>query len=298
MLKIWDYIFLLRPVLMLPGWSIILLAHHISSQNSDGTERLILTFLAATLLYGGVYVLNQIFDRETDRINKKLFFVSEGYISLNSAIWITVLCSAASLILSFYLSLTLGILFGLIFILSIFYSVPLISFKNKPWPGLLANGFGFGVLNFLVGWCISSEFSFKAILFSIPYFLAVSSIFLYTTLLDTEGDKRVNKITLGIKWGLTKSLGVSFTLILATLISAILLKDFPMITTSAISILLSLRMVTSKKIKDIILTDKISILILSLWAGYFYPWYVGFLILGLLGTKIYYKQRFQVNYPV
>ncbi len=298
MLKFWDYIFVLRPVAMLPGWSIILLAQKRNPNSSAPTEKLILTILAATLLYAGVYVLNQIFDRETDRINKKLFLISEEYISLDSAVWITVLGSAASLLLSFYLSLTLGILFGLIFVLSIFYSVPLISFKNKPWPGLLANGLGFGVLNFLVGWCISSEVSWKAILFSLPYFLAISSIFLYTTLLDTEGDKRVNKITLGIKWGLKKTLRVSFALILATLISAILLEDLPMITTSAVTLILSVKMLVRKKIRDIVLTNKISILVLALWAGYFYPWYLAFLILGFLATKVYYKYRFQMNYPL
>ncbi len=283
---------------MLPGWTIILLAHRRNSSVSASSEKLILTMLAATLLYAGVYVLNQIFDRETDRINKKLFFISEGFVSLNSAIRITALGSVISLSLSFYLSLTLGIIFGLILILSIFYSVPSISFKNKPWPGLLANGLGFGVLNFLVGWCINSEFSWEAILLSIPYFLAICSVFLNTTLLDIEGDKKANKITLGIKWGLEKILRVSFALILATLISAILLKDLPMITTSAVALVFSLKMMNSKKIKDIVLTNKISILILSLWAGYFYPWYLAFLIVGFLGTKAYYKYRFQMNYPL
>src|SRR3989337_2574596 len=118
MAKIWDYIFLARPVLMLPGWSIILLAHQRSSQNSATTGRLILTMLAATLLYGGVYIVNQIFDRETDRINKKLFLLSEGYISLKAAIRLMVLCFAFSLVLSFYLSQTIGFLFLLMFILN------------------------------------------------------------------------------------------------------------------------------------------------------------------------------------
>lgn len=289
---------MLRPVLMLPGWSIILLAYQRSLQNSAASGKLILTMLAATLLYGGVYIVNQIFDRETDRINKKLFLLSEGYISLKAAIRLMVLCFAFSLVLSFYLSSAIGSLFLLMFLLSVFYSVPLFSFKNKPILGLLTNGVGFGILNFLVGWSLNSELIWKGVLYSLPYFLAVSSIYLDTTLLDVEGDRQVNKITLGIRWGLTKTLGVSFVLILAALISSVLLKDIPMITTSAIATILTLRMFVNKKIKDIVLTNKISILVLSLWAGYFYPWYLAILLVGFLATKAYYKYRFQMNYPV
>lgn len=298
MVKVWDYIFLARPVLMLPGWSIILLAYQRSSQDSATSGRLFLTMLVATLLYGGVYILNQIFDRETDRINKKLFLLSEGFISLKAAVRLMVLCFAFSLILSFYLSPTVGLLFLLMFILNLFYSVPFFSFKNIPALGWLINAIGFGVLNFLVGWSLNSELIWRGGLYSLPYFLAVSSIYLNTTLLDVEGDKQVNKITLGIKWGLAKTLWFSLALIVATLISAVLVKDLPMGTTSAVALIFSFKMIVSKKIRDIVLTNKISILVLSLWAGYFYPWYFAILLLGFLATKAYYKYRFQMNYPV
>jgi len=298
MLKVWDYVFLTRPVLMLPGWSIILLAHQKSSQNSATTGRLILVMLGATLLYGGVYTLNQIFDRETDRINKKLYLLSEGYISLKAAVRLMVLCFAFSLVLSFYLSPTIGLLFLLMFILNLFYSMPFFSFKSKPVLGLLINAIGFGVLNFLVGWSLNSDEIWRGVLYSLPYFLAVSSIYLNTTLLDVEGDRQINKITLGIKWGQVKTLWVSLTLILATLLLATLLKDLPMITTSVVALIISVKMLVSKKTRNIVLANKIAILVLSLWAGYFYPWYVAVLIFGFLATKAYYKYRFQMNYPV
>ena len=298
MAKVWDYVFLTRPVLMLPGWSIILLAYQRSSPDSATTSNLMLTMLAATLLYGGVYILNQIFDRETDKINRKLFLLSEGYVSLKAAVRLMAFCFVSSLVLSFYLSATIGFLFSLMFILNLFYSVPLFSFKNKPALGWLINAIGFGILNFLVGWSLDSELIWKGVLYSLPYFLAVSAIYLNTTLLDVEGDKQVNKITWRIRWGLVKTLWVSLALILATLLSAILLKDLPMITTSAVALILSVKMLASKKIRDIVLVNKISILMLSLWAGYFYPWYVAVLIFGFLATKAYYKYRFQMNYPV
>lgn len=298
MAKAWDYVFLMRPVLMLPGWSIILLSYRRSSPDSATSSKLALTMLATTLLYGGVYILNQIFDRQTDKINRKLFLLSEGYISLKPAAWLTVFCFAFSLVLGFHVSPISGFLFSLMFILNLFYSIPFFSFKNKPVLGLLTNAVGFGVLNFMVGWSLNSELIGRGVLFSLPYFLAVSSIYLNTTLLDVEGDRQANKITLGVRLGLEKTLWVSLTLISATLISAILLRDLPMMTTSAIALILSLKMLTSKKIRDIFLTNKISILILSLWAGYFYLWYLAVLVVGFLATRLYYRQRFQMNYPV
>ena len=283
---------------MLPGWSIILLAYQRSSPDSSTTRKLLLTMLAATLLYGGVYILNQIFDRETDKINRKLFLLAKGYVSVKAAVRLMILCFAFSLSLSFYLSQTIGLLFSLMFILNLFYSVPFFSFKNKPFWGLLTNAVGFGILNFLVGWSLNSELTWRGVLYSVPYFLAVSAIYLNTTLLDVEGDRQVSKITWGIKWGQVKTLWVSLTLTLATLLSAVLLKDLPMLTTSAVAFIFSFKMIVSKKIRDIVFTNKISILVLSLWAGYFYPWYVAVLAVGFLATKAYYKYRFQMNYPV
>jgi hypothetical protein len=36
---------------------------------------------------------------------------------------------------------------------------------------------------------------------------------------------------------------------------------------------------------------------LSIAAGVVYPWYFAVLILGFLGTRLYYKARFSLDYP-
>ncbi|MFQ6003827.1 MAG: hypothetical protein ACE5KJ_08780, partial [Candidatus Zixiibacteriota bacterium] len=91
MIKYLDYLFVIRPVLMPPVWTILLLGHHRSAALSGQSNLPGLILLLVTFLVGAVYLLNQIYDVESDRINKKLFFLAEGYISKKNAIFQTIL---------------------------------------------------------------------------------------------------------------------------------------------------------------------------------------------------------------
>ena len=130
MLKYLDYIFLMRPVLMPPVWTILLLGHARSAQLSGETHLPGLGLLLVTFLVGGVYVLNQIFDIESDRLNQKLLFLAKGYISKGAAIVETILLNMLSVIPAFLISLKLGFLFLLGTIFGFLYSAPPFSFKN------------------------------------------------------------------------------------------------------------------------------------------------------------------------
>src|SRR3989304_3784451 len=61
MLKYLDYIFVLRPVLMVPVWTILLLGHHQGSRYGFSDRSLFWLFIFSTLFIGGVYLLNQIY---------------------------------------------------------------------------------------------------------------------------------------------------------------------------------------------------------------------------------------------
>lgn len=110
MLKYLDYIFVLRPVLMVPVWTILLLGHHQGSRYAAFNRSLPWLFMFSTLFIGGVYLLNQIYDLESDRKNKKLFFLVEGYISKKNAWVLTIFLYVFSVVPAYLLSLTLGII--------------------------------------------------------------------------------------------------------------------------------------------------------------------------------------------
>jgi 4-hydroxybenzoate polyprenyltransferase len=297
MLKFFDYVFVLRPVLMVPVWTILLLGHHQGSRYGFSDRSLFWLFIFSTLFIGGVYLLNQIYDLETDRKNKKLFFLAEGHISQKTAWTYTVLLYLLSVVPSYFLSATIGIIFTLGLFFSFFYSATPFCLKNKTYGGLLANAISHGSLVFLAGFCARASFSIQAILLSLPYALAVGAVYINTTLPDTEGDKAVGKITFGARYGILKSTLVSTLLVILSIVLALIFLDLPFLFSAILSLPFYLFAIVTKEVGKSVLATKSSILFLSLAAGYFYPWYFVILILGFLGTRLYYKKRFNLEYP-
>ena len=114
---------------MPPVWTILLLGHHRSAVLSGQSNLPGLILLLVTFLVGAVYLLNQIYDVDSDRINRKLFFLAEGCISKKNAISQTVLLNLISIIPAYFISLELGVLFTLGFLFGFFYSAPPFSLK-------------------------------------------------------------------------------------------------------------------------------------------------------------------------
>jgi 4-hydroxybenzoate polyprenyltransferase len=282
---------------MPPVWTILLLGHHRSAVLSGESNLPGLILVLVTFLVGAVYLLNQIYDVESDRLNKKLFFLAEGYISKKNAIFQTIFLNLISIIPAYLISPELGVLFTFGFLFGFFYSVPPFSFKGKPVSGFLFNILAHGNLTFLAGWSMNLTLSGESILFSLPYMLAVGAVYLNTTIPDMEGDKRSQKITPAVKWGKEVVVVVSCILVLVAIIMSFLIKDIPFFIASALVFPFFLLSALTKKNNNIVLSTKLSILFLSIAAGFFYPWYFAILILGFLGTRVYYKARFNYDYP-
>ena len=282
---------------MVPVWTILLLGHHQGSRYATSDKSLFWLFLFSTFFIGGVYLLNQIYDLETDRKNKKLFFLAEGHISKKNAWVLTVFLYLFSVLPAYGLSLTIGIIFTLGLIFSFIYSAPPFTLKNKTYGGILTNLLSHGSLVFIAGFCARADFSLRAVLFSLPYAFAVSAVYINTTLPDIEGDKTVGKITFGTRFGILKSTIVSTTLVLLSIILSIIILDLPFLFSAIISFPFYLLALLTKEAGKSVLASKVSILFLSLAAGYFYSWYFIILILGFSGTRLYYKERFNLEYP-
>lgn len=297
MWKYLDYLFLIRPVLMPPVWTVLLMGHNRSSQLYGQSHLPGLALLLVTFLVGGVYILNQIFDIESDRLNQKLFFLPQGYISKTSALFEMMLFNLISIIPAFIISWELGFLFVLGMIFGFLYSAPPFSFKNRPIGGLVFNALAHGSLTFLGGWTMNHSLSWKALLFSLPYMFAVGAIYLNTTIPDIDGDRRVGKITLVARSGKGKAVLFSLVFVAMAIILSIWVKDIPLLIASSLSLPFFVYCIFTQKERDVILATKVSILFLSIVAGIFYPWYFAILILGFVGTRLYYKARFNLDYP-
>ncbi len=282
---------------MPPVWTILLLGHHRSSQMSGESHLPGLALLLITFLVGAVYVLNQIFDIESDRLNRKLFFLAQGHISPKAAISETIILNVLSVVPAFIISWQLGLLFTAGMLFGLLYSIPPLSIKNKPLGGLVLNALAHGNLVFLIGWCMNQSLSWRSLAFSLPYMFAVGAIYLNTTIPDMDGDKRAGKVTLSVKWGKERVTVVSSILVALSIVLSLLMKDYPFLIASSLSLPFFILCIMTKKERHIMAATKLSILLLSVAAGIYYHWYFAVLIIGFIGTRLYYKARFNLDYP-
>ena len=127
--------------------------------------------------------------------------------------------------------------------------------------------------------------------------LTVGSVYLVTTIPDVRGDRFMGKKTMAV-W-----IGRRGTLALATVFqgSAALLaysSGFLLLSILAViaSVLSMVALIVSGE-RIILLSAKLPLLLLTLAACWFYPGYLIFLVVLVVSTRAYYRQRFGLTYP-
>ncbi len=299
-----DYLFLLRPMILIPVWTFFLLgARHGYSLSDDrpDTFAIITGMVSFSALLGAVYVINQISDRRTDLAGNKLFLISHSIVSLRSA-WIeSILLAVFSLATAYFLTNTLFfIIAAASLVLGLLYSIEPVRLKKRAVFDIAANAVGSGVLNTLVGWT-SAGAPVRGYMVLLPYPLAVASVHMVTALADIEADNSAGLRTSGVLAGRTAGLWTAAGLMTAALVSAILTGNRPAFYATLFSLPLFLvAALSGKKIlaaDRILLPARIATLVFALTAGFFFPLFVPFLAAIILMTRMYYRRRFGVNYP-
>ncbi|MFQ5638348.1 MAG: UbiA family prenyltransferase [bacterium] len=323
-LKLFDYIFILRPTLFFPIWTIFLAGFFVQSKfgvaaPSNGVNNGYITSssqmdflwvgLFLTLLMGAVFILNQITDRVSDKKNNKLFLIAQGHISPKAALVEAVILIVPALIFGFIFSKSaaitrnMGLVFLTLFLLTgIVYSFKPFNWKDRPLLGLCANILG-ALLIFSSGWIIYGIPTEKMLLHACPYICAVAAVYLYTTLPDRKGDHETQKITFAVKYGFKTTIYIGCALEFLSLITAYLAQDEIIFYPAFFSMLFFVWTLIKARMEDVFRAIKFPILILALTVAIKYEvQYDSFIYFYLLFgvyfvSKIYYKLRFGLNYP-
>ncbi len=298
-----DYLFLLRPMILIPVWTFLLLgAWHGSKTTGTPLDRTLLLagIISFTAMVAAAYVINQITDRETDRASGKLFLISHGVIGLKAAwmetgILIAISFAAAALLPREFVYIVLaGGALGAA------YSLEPFRLKKRPVLDVLANSLANGALNTLAGWtAIGAPLEGLEIL--APYPLAVAAVHLSTTLADVEGDRACGLRTSGVVLGRKTGIIISTILMAGSSAVAALVGNDPALSASIASLLFFVITAISEGKKasgaGILLPAKISTLAWSLAAGFLFPAYIPLLAVVIILTRIYYGKRFGIRYP-
>lgn len=301
--NLFDYFFILRPLILIPCWNFLLIGSYLARGEAGFTEEIVLGLIIYSFLMGGVYILNQITDIETDRINKKLFLLSEGYIPVKYAYIEMVVLWILAVLFSFKFSMIFLLFIAVSLLLGIFYSLPPIKLKGKPILDTFSNGVGYGMINFAIGWLLLRPFDWYMFYRFVPYFLSISAVFINTTIVDIEGDRRAEELTTAIFLGENTAYIVSTILMAGAVIVAFTLKDFICLIPATISFPLFIYVTLYSLIKNKI-NRKLTIasfrlpgLFFTLITAFLYPPYFLILIVILVSMRIYYKHRFGIIYP-
>jgi len=319
-LKICDCFFLLRIFLLVPVWTVLILGWITGSSKAviggwvcnntvtaSDEYTLLIALVGFSLLVASIYVVNQIVDIESDRINHKLFILPNGLISVKTA-WICALtCASGGFAISIlYFDSIMTLLFGLSLILGICYNLPPLKLKNHAWGGVAANFVGHGMFAYLVGWyaanmgtALTGEFMIRGILASLTAGFANAAVFLTTTIPDTVGDKSTGKQTFCVVYGEKKTAVAAAISCACALFFAFFLEynTWIMILQAAVSLVLFTAFAISTRNEFAFKTFRWPVFLLSTLVVLFIPAYGAAILFTLFICRVYYKLRFNYNYP-
>lgn len=295
-----DWFFAARPLLHLPLWSIYLVAHHYFSPRTESLGATdFVRLVALSLLAAGTYYLNQVYDRPSDALNRKLPFLRRGVLSEGQMMSAFVVCSVAGLALISWLGISDLIVFCQGLIAGWLYSAPPARLKDRPWLGMIANAYVFGVLVSLLA--SSSPLLSVALRTTAGapayFFFAVAATYLVTTIPDRDGDRDGGKRTVAVVWGPRATLGLSFFSLVAACLTAHLAQA-PALTCIAVAALLLVGVaVIYPHDRLVLLAAKLPMLLLTVLAGWLHPWYVLIVVALILSARVYFAGRFGMTYP-
>ena len=321
-LRLLDFIFVSRPIILIPLWIFLFLGFYRGAQNqgiaingflmlfkgefafnTNGINGFLpvpifyITFIY-TILMGGVYILNQIYDLETDKINDKIYFLPRGILTVHQAtIEMLILFLLVSL-MSSVLKWSIFLLIALSLLLGILYSAKPFKFKGRPFIDLLSNSLGYGFLAFSIGWLTIAPYYSKIYLYSLPYILSIAAVYINITIVDFEGDKASGDCTIVVFLGKKISSWLSVIIIIITFIISYYLVDYPILLVSGVVLPFFINAAIKQKRKDFLFSSQIAPLLLGILIALIIPFL--FLLFGIvfLATRWYYRRRFNIIYPL
>lgn len=298
-----DFVFFTRPLLLLVSTTFFFAGA--ANGLESPLEALTLRFLAAAgpnllllvLVIASAFVINQVYDVESDKLNEKNFHIARGLVSRREAIVFSAALGIAALLVALTLpdpARGLGIA-GLA--LGVAYSVPPLRLKARPVADMLANGLGFGLLAFALGWLALLPWGQDLLLRAAPYTAAMCAIFLNTTISDEAGDRSAGDRTTCVVIGRSAASRAALALLGAAAALAILAGEAPAAVAAVASIPVFIAVAVEPSGRVSVLASQFAGRALFLIVSAVVPPLAAMGGLAYWAGKVYYSRRFGLDYP-
>ncbi len=304
--KAWplDFVFLLRPAVMVPLWLFLVHGARLASGGESlwsptllPTTRTILALTSMSFMLGGAYILNQIADIETDRVNDKLFLLPRGIISVRAArfelvvVWVLALVAAVALPGRFAIILAASLL------LSLTYSSGPVCAKAKAPLDLIWNAVGFGALGAAAGWTAAGASLGAYALPALSYMLAVAGITASTTIPDLEGDEAAGLSTTVSVLGKKATSLLALVLLVAAAVAGAIAREPVAVLGSVVSIPGLVRAHVSGRREDRTRANQVAVMVFALFVCLWSPYLLIIVGCVIAASRVYYQKRFGISYP-
>lgn len=163
-----------------------------------------LGLLAIGPFLGGFTLLyNDYWDSEVDKTSKRkaLFPLPQGLLTHKTVFRGSILLMGLAIMFSIFVSLLFTILIVLCIALSLSYSTPPIRLKNRAGLDVVTNAMGSGLLCSIAGWIVTKPLLEYPVLWGLVSIFGVSALYIPTTIIDQESDKRAGLNTFAVKLG-------------------------------------------------------------------------------------------------
>ncbi len=299
-----DHIAFLRPLLLIPVWTPALLGFWAGGGSSGikGENQLL---ILATFLAAGIYGLNQIYDVEGDKLNRKNLPLALGFVSPAMAWIITISSFVAALIVAVFYSLPAAIFTVVGILLGISYSLPPLKLKDRGYYALLANAVGHGAIMYLIGYLFAMNanenlsWQWWTLLRTLPYAVAFAAVYIFTTVPDEAGDKKVGKRTIAVILGERKAMFFGTLGVFLAGALGIAFWEPAVFLTAVIALPFYIAAVAQSKIEPhlIVRANKVAVITLAMFTIFYFPQYILLIVVVVAFAVIYNRKRLGVKYP-
>jgi 4-hydroxybenzoate polyprenyltransferase len=303
MRRVADLLFLARPPLLCAS-SAFFFAGAVSALATRGQSHTLQLMLGVlpnlalfVLVVSAAFIVNQIYDMESDRVNRKSFLLSDGIVSRRHGMMALAAVSCAALGLSLLYDSEVRYLAWLGLLLGFAYSVPPVRLKGRPVLDMIANVVGFGVIGFAMGWLAYAEISRLLWIRCSAYALAMCAIFLNTCIPDEQGDRKVGDRTSCVVFGSRAMANAVLMLMLGSAVVGVLTGE----VVCALAVVGSLPAVVAVSVEqrpaNSVVASQYAARLLLVLVCVKAPLLAAFSVLTYVGSRAYYRKRFGLRYP-
>jgi len=304
-LKPLDYLFIFRPTLFFPVW-IMSVAGYAGFYRFNGElvwwdwsfdPLILVNFLAITVAAGATFIINQLQDIETDKLNRKLFLISENYVQPHTARLIAYYSIAITLVFFLLYDWQIFVtMAGVVLVWGYLYNCKPFVWKDKPVLGMVDN-VASGLLLYLTGWALAGYGQWKAFWYAVPYLTAWLAVSALTTIPDMKGDQQTQKKTFALQFGLKGTIWLAVVCLAISFGLGMYFKD-PVISLAALlSAPLYLIMLFKPTVAWVLRSIRYPMLFIALALCTIFPWFFVAILGNFYLSRIYYVNRFNLNYP-